>query len=401
MKVVHIAMTDGGGAGMGMMNQHRALLALGVDSRVLVAKKTSADDTVEEMRPNQNLWGGIAQKALRRAGITFNDYDRWHHLIYKARLRHRVPFSQPYSLYDVLRHPLVAAADVVNLHYVSEFVDLPSFFKGIGKPVVWTMRDENPGLGGFHYQSTKQQCGEAFAPIEEAFMQVKRAAIGRCRNLHLVSLTEVMRQFCRQVDFLSDKPNQTIHNAISPDDYAPVDKAEARRQLGLAADDVVLAFVSCHLVEERKGLAIVADALRLLRDDRIKLVCVGQGDTGINQPGIIPLGTVADRRRLSAVYSAADAFVNASSQESFGKTVVEALYCGTPVVSTPTGIAPEVVDLTNGSLCSERTPQAIAAAITAVLTSSYDGAAIRRKAVGQFAPEVVAKQYIDFYNSII
>ena len=406
MKVVHIAVSDGGGAGMGMMNQHHALLALGVDSRVVVARKTSSDPTVAEMRPNRNLWGsnrvaGFAQKALRRAGITFNDYDRWHHRIYKSRLRQSVQFSQPYSQYDVLRHPLVADADIVNLHYVSEFVDLPSFFAGVGKPVVWTMRDENPGLGGFHYQSIKQQYYQAFATIEDAFIGVKRAAIGSCRDLHLVSLSDEMRQFCQAVDFLSDKPNAKIYNAISPDDYQPVGKAEARRQLGLAADDVVLAFVSCNLGEERKGFQLVREAIRLLADERIKLLCVGRCDMQIDEANVITLGTVTDRKKLSAVYSAADAFVNASEQESFGKTVVEALYCGTPVVSTPTGIAPEIVDPSNGCLCGGRTPQAIATAIAEVLGSTHDAAAIRRKAVGQFAPEVVANQYIDLYNSII
>lgn len=405
MKVVHIAVSDGGGAGMGMMNQHHALLALGVDSRVVVARKTSSDPTVAEMRPNRNLWGGnrvagFVQKALRRAGITFNDYDRWHHRIYKSQRRQSVQFSQPCSQYDVLSHPLVADADIVNLHYVSEFVDLPSFFAGINKPVVWTMRDENPGLGGFHYQSIKQHYYQAFAPIEDAFVGVKRAAIGSCRNLHIVSLSDEMRQFCQGVDFLSDKPNVKIYNAISPDDYQPIGRAEARRQLGLAADDVVLAFVSCHLGEGRKGFQLVREAIRLLGDDRVKLLCVGRCDEAIEEPGIITLDTVADRRRLSAVYSAADAFVNASSQESFGKTVVEALYCGTPVVSTPTGIAPEIINQKNGRLCSERTPEAIAAAIAEVLASSYDAQAIRRDAVGKFAPDAVAKQYLNLYNSL-
>ena len=57
MKILHIALTDGGGAGMGLMNQHRALLQLGVDSRVLVAIKQGKDATVTEMRPNTKCVG--------------------------------------------------------------------------------------------------------------------------------------------------------------------------------------------------------------------------------------------------------------------------------------------------------------------------------------------------------
>ena len=81
---------------MELMNQHRALLQLGVDSRVLVAIKQGKDATVTEMCPNQNVWGSnkyvvILQKIARRMGLTLNQYDRTHRRIYNIKKEIAIP----------------------------------------------------------------------------------------------------------------------------------------------------------------------------------------------------------------------------------------------------------------------------------------------------------------------
>lgn len=414
MRVLHIALTDGGGAGMGMMNQHRALRDMGIDSRVLVAIKRGDDSTATEMRPNLNIWSNnrsvqILQRAACRLGISLNPYDRYHHLIYNVRRCHPAEFDNPCSQYDVLSHPLVGWADVVNLHYISGFIDIPTFFTGIDKPVVWTMRDENAGLGGFHYAEERRQLYNFYAQLEDSFLAIKRKAINSCRRLHIVSLSHVMQQFCNEVDFLATRPNTIIPNAICPDDYPRYERMEARKKLGLAADDIVVAFVCCALGEKRKGFSFALDAIRrlnrehsqLLQGKHIRLLCVGKNNIDINDKDVITLGIVADKQRMAIIYSAADLFLNVSSQESFGKTIVESLYTGTPVVSTPVGIAPDIVTIRNGWLCTERATQAIVEAIKVVLSNNYNHATIRKEATALFAPERVAGQYARLYSNVI
>lgn len=416
MNILHIALTDGGGAGMGMMNQHHALLRMGIDSRVLVAIKRGTDPTVVAMRPNLHIWGTsrgarLAQRVACRLGICLNAYDRCHHLIYKVRKRWPAEFDAPFSQYDVLRHPLVNDADIINLHYTSGMVDVPSFFSHVDKPVVWTMRDESPGLGGFHYTEDRQRLYRHYAALENSFLDIKRQAISQCPRLHIVSLSPVMRHFCQGIDYLASRPNTIIYNAISPRLYRPCQREEARQRLGLCPDDILIAFVCCALGEERKGFSIALDAVRLLEKRmkgktagrHVKLLCAGRNDTGIvSAPDVVMLGTQADPRQLSMAYAAADLFLNASSQESFGKTIVEALYSGTPVVSTPVGIAPAAITPHNGCLCAQRTPQAIAQAMATVLDSGhYDPTRIRQEAIEMFAPERVAAQYDTLYQSIL
>lgn len=407
MRVVHLALTDGGGAGMGMINQHRALLSMGIDSRVLVATKHSPDSTIVQMEPNHNSWGDsrymhIIERAACRLGLTFNDYDTYHHLIYNIRKHHNVAFDNPYSQYDVLQHPLVDEADIVNLHYVSEFVDIPSFFGGIKKPVVWTMRDESAGLGGFHYSQDKERYYQYYAKLEDNVADIKRKALAHCHTLHIVSLSQTMQRFCNTVDFLSQRPNTIIYNAIEPQDYMPQDRNTARRKYGIKDTEKVVLFVGYNLNEERKGLHVLLKAIGLLDNEHLRLVCVGHGT--VNAPksvNVVNIGAISNSQKISEVYSMADVFVNASSQESFGKTIVEALYCGTPVVTTRVGIAPEIITPRNGTLCDSRTPESLCKAIGNALDTTYDPESIRHNATQLFAPSNIAAKYVGLYNSYL
>ena len=406
MKILHIALSDGGGAGLGMMNLHRALLAQGVDSKVLVGVKTTDEATVVEAAPNQHVWPGgclgfFLQRVARRLGVCFTAYDRLLLQIYKMRSEHPVSFSSPITPYDLSVHPLVKEADVVNLHFASGFVDMESFFAKVKKPIVWTMRDENPGLGGFHYRASKEELGSHYAALEDEFLRIKRRALEGCERLHIVSLSPMMMDFCRSVDFLSGRPNVVIPNPISPDDYVLCDRAAARRERGLQDEKILVSFVCHSLGEPRKGFMRTWRGMRSLGDDRIKLLCVGKKTVPVDDPQVILLGTVADKRRLSLVYSASDVFVSPSEQESFGKTVVEALYCGTPVVSTPVGIAPEIIDKRNGVICEEGNSDEIVDGVLRVLDADYDREAIRQQAIERFSPQQVASQYVRLYESVM
>lgn len=406
MKVLHIAFSDDAGAGLGMMNQHLALLKAGVDSKVLVAQKESAFDTVYEMERNYSIWSTnrlifFLEKVARRFGICFNKYDKMHHRVYQARKKHLIPFSSPRSQYDVTRHPLFKEADVINLHFVSGFVDVESFFSKVDKPVIWTMRDENPGLGGFHYRLTKQKYYKYFADLEEEMMDIKRKAIVNSQQLHIVSLSREMQEFCRSVDFLSNIPNTIIYNAIPSDVYCLLNKEKARRQLDLSDEGLVLSFICNDLMEERKGFKLVLNAIDILHNERIKLLCVGNSREKIEHPNVIYLGYVDNPQELSVIYAASTAFITASNQESFGKTTVEAMFCGTPVVSMPVGIASEIIDDSNGILCSNRTPQEIAKAIQKLFATKYNATQIRNGVMNKFAPERVAEQYMKLYTSML
>jgi glycosyltransferase involved in cell wall biosynthesis len=95
-------------------------------------------------------------------------------------------------------------------------------------------------------------------------------------------------------------------------------------------------------------------------------------------------------------YWTADLFVLSSDYEGFGNVIVEALACGTPVVSTdcPSGPAEILEHGKYGSLVPVGDPDALAKAMEAALTAQCDAAILKQRA-SDFAPAIAAKRYLE------
>jgi glycosyltransferase involved in cell wall biosynthesis len=65
--------------------------------------------------------------------------------------------------------------------------------------------------------------------------------------------------------------------------------------------------------------------------------------------------------QIASIYASCDAFLWPSLREGFGLPILEAMACRTPVISTRTGIAPDIIeDGVNGYLVDPNDPHAIA-----------------------------------------
>ncbi|MEL7016659.1 MAG: glycosyltransferase family 4 protein [Pseudomonadota bacterium] len=73
---------------------------------------------------------------------------------------------------------------------------------------------------------------------------------------------------------------------------------------------------------------------------------------------------------IPGLYAMCDAWLVTSDHEGFGLPIIEAMACGTPVISTHAGISTEAVTAANGFLCADRTPEALATGVQTVLTKS-------------------------------
>lgn len=408
MKILHIATTDFGGAALGMLNLHKALLSLGIQSNILVSQKTTNLNSVVCMAPNHNLYHWSpnrivrkVQKIMRRRGKWLTEVEKWDNQIHKASVKHSdVCFTSPFSNYDLSKHPLVINADIIHLHWVGSFLDYPTFFSNVKKPIAWTLRDENPGLGGFHYTSDKNKLGIYYSHIDEAFLEAKRNAIRSCDNITLIALSDYMKSFCSTIDFLKNKNIVKIYNPIDGTQFNLIDRNIARDILNIQNNSLVISFVSVSLKDHRKGLAQLVSAIKLLNMP-VKLLCAGKNDFFSEKDSdVICFGPLENTQLLSLIYSASDMFITPTIQESFGKTTIEAMLCGTPVISTATGIAPEVIDEKSGITINNTDPQTIARAINILYKKKFDRTEIRSKAIQLFDPVSIAQQHINLYNSI-
>ena len=200
--------------------------------------------------------------------------------------------------------------------------------------------------------------------------------------------------------------------------FAPGDRAQARRAVGLGPDGPILLFVG--RIQPLKGAAVAVDTLAALEDfPAARLVLVG-GPSGPR--GEAHLAEVRDRARraqvadrvqfvdpqphelLSSFYRAADVCLVPSRSESFGLVALEAGACGTPVVASAVGgLTTLVDDQVTGVLVDSSSPADFARAVRSVLRRAGTDQPMARAAAARarhYTWEQAARQLRDTYQAL-
>ncbi|HZQ87321.1 MAG TPA: glycosyltransferase [Acidimicrobiales bacterium] len=200
-----------------------------------------------------------------------------------------------------------------------------------------------------------------------------------CSDALLASCTVEAAQL---VDLYGANPGriEIVAPAVDHAFFAPGNRAQARRALGLPGDAPMLLFVG--RIQPLKGLDVAVRALASAGRDAFLTVVGGpsgpEGDAELDRVHklVADLG-LADRVRfvppqrhelLSTFYRAADVCVVPSRSESFGLVALEAAACGTPVVASAVGGLRTLVDHgRTGFLVEGRDPEAFAAHVARIL----------------------------------
>ena len=97
----------------------------------------------------------------------------------------------------------------------------------------------------------------------------------------------------------------------------------------------------------------------------------------------------------------ADYFINASYEEAFAQTPLEAMACGTPVISTPCSGASDLIRPFNGIVCEEYDSSSLKDGIIKALSMNFDSDKIRQYIIENFDYSIIAMEYIKLYNRIL
>lgn len=179
---------------------------------------------------------------------------------------------------------------------------------------------------------------------------------------------------------------RAIPNGCDASIFHPADRAEARQALDLPADAEVVTYVG-RLVPEKglRELLVAAGELRSTRP-RLQLVLVGEGPMHAElaaqaAAGDLPVRFAGTRppAEVARWMCASDLVTLPSYSEGHPNVLVEALACGRPVVATPVGGIPEVVDAASGVLVPARDPAALADGLRQALERDWDEAALARR----------------------
>jgi len=164
----------------------------------------------------------------------------------------------------------------------------------------------------------------------------------------------------------------------------------------------------------QKGVELLLQALAMLPPD-IALDVVGDGEERAPLEALARSLDLSERVRwhgakpaneLAPFYRRAAALVMPSVEEGLGLVAVEALLCETPVVAFASGGVVDVIsDGETGVLVQDRTPAALAQAITGLLASPGVGVALAKRGAERardiFSPAHVARRYADIYREAI
>lgn len=389
MKVLHICTADEGGAGLCCLRIHQALLKEGVDSKVLMlrTKHTAMAGVYQYTKGHiiDFLWRGI-NKILRLCHLELDDYNR----VINLTKRTKIFATLPTSPIDVSHHPLVKEADLIHLHWVDNFVDYPSFFRNVDKPIVWTLHDEGMFSGVFHFTDGRK----LNEPLDEKYLKVKLRAVHQIKNLGIVFLSKMMRDKFSDNEMVKGRPNTIINNPVDCDLFEPVEKSKARDIMKIPQDAIVFSFVAGKIADPWKGLSVLSKTLQKMKIPNALIMAVGGEQEYSELPLVHPVGSVRGPRNMSIAYSCADYFVMPSRKEAFAQTPIESMACGVPAIVFPVSGTDELITPQNGVRADDFTEESLEQAIKAAMTTPYDSKAIRQDMITRFSPNVIAKNIL-------
>lgn len=323
----------------------------------------------------------------------------------------------PLGTLQLLRSLDQIQPDIIHLHNLHNWtVNLPMLFhyiKSRNMGVIWTLHDCWAFTGKCpHFTMTgcsKWETGcfdcpqvsgypQSFIDQTKLMWKLKKSWFTGINRMTIVTPSQWLAGLVEQ-SFLKEYPVKVIHNGINLDVFRPT-ASDFRARYGIAQDKRVLLGVAFDW-GARKGLDVFIELAKRLDSD-YQIVLVGT-DSSVDEqlpPEIISIHKTMNQTELAEIYTAADLFVNPTREENYPTVNMEALACGTPVLTFHTGGSPEIIDDTCGSVVVCNDMDAFEREIRRICTEhSFTEVACLKKAKS-FSVKDRYEEYVELYEQI-
>ena len=322
---------------------------------------------------------------------------------------------------QLIRHLRAIDPDIVHIHnvhgYFLHYPTLCRFLAERGKPVVWTTHDCWLFTGHcYHYAAAgcdRWQSGCHHCPQKKDFpasygfdrsgknYRDKREAFTGIPSLTLVAVSQWMRGELSR-SFLKDIPCRVIHNGIDLDTFRPRPEVDVRSPYSIDKPVFYLAVASIWLPE--KGLADLAGlAGRLQADEQLVLVGRMTPQQKATLPdNVVIVARTSNAQALSALYTAATALINPTWQDNYPTVNLEAIACGTPVVTYNTGGSVESITPETGFVVAQGDVDGITRCLRQIRQKGKEAYSdvCRQYALQNFDKRDRFNDYIHLYESL-
>ena len=419
MKIAQFSSFDRGGAAKACIRLHLDLLKQGFSSDIIFKESYSIIPSATKFR-NIKLLNKIKLYLLDNLTINNLSFDFISQKKYIKTIRPKglEHYSFLNSDFDLTLSKKYLDADIINFHWVSDFLDWESFFKQNKKPLVWTLHDQNPFLGGEHYVQKYNGLDKMGYPIprnyskkeidfEKKLINQKINILKNVKNLHIVCPSLWILNSSKNSEIFSRFPHYYIPNGFPCEIFKPLDKIMCKIFFGIPEGTNVILFVSDNIKNSRKGYAFLQKAINELENkilNNTRLCVIGDSQEFITDKNIVYLGSIFDERLMAVAYSMADVYILPSLEDNLPNTMVESILCGTPVIAfNVCGISDIIKDGENGFLCSSISVRALKSSIERFLNnpSFFNNYQIALNAKIKFDSSLQSSAYVNLYKSLL
>lgn len=348
--------------------------------------------------------------------MTSNIFEKYWHTVF-SKYTGRIGFSSCIATLRLLKKINKFKPDILHLHNLHGwFINLPMLFKYIKKhniKVVWTLHDcwsftgccpHFDMIGCSKWQTGCFDCPQykdypqSYIDNSEFMYSHKKEWFTGIKDMTIVTPSVWLKDLVKK-SFLKDYPAVVINNGIDLDVFKPTD-SDFRDKYNLKDKKIILG-VSLGW-DEKKGLDVFVELAKRLGDEyKIVLVGTDEKTDQVLPEEIISIHSTDSGEELAEIYSAADLFVNPTREENYPTVNMEALACGTPVLTFNTGGSPEIVGEFCGSIVEKNDIDGLEKEIIRICNETpYSGEACIDRAKN-FDVDERFKEYIDLYRGIL
>lgn len=309
------------------------------------------------------------------------------------------------------------APDITHLHWANHGMLSVRDIAHLRGPLVWTLHDSWVFTGGCHSPQEctryQQQCGlcpELHSQQERDLSRrgwQRKQATWRDLSFTVITPSRWLAAAAASSSLMAGQRILVIPNAVDTATFKPGDRAAARHALGLPANAPVFLFGAHGAASDwNKGLDLWQATLPVVARRHPEAIALVAGLPGGTLPGL-PLPTrelgILNPTQLAQAMLAADATLIPSRMENLPNMVAESLACGTPVAAFAVGGIPEMIENGNtGFLAHPHEPESLAQALGQLLVQGVGmRAACITAAQRRYAPDLVARQHIELYQSLL
>lgn len=305
--------------------------------------------------------------------------------------------------------------DIIHLHNIHDhYLNYRILFEYLNQTnikVVWTFHDCWAFTGhcmhfvtktctrwktGCYDCPMKGEYPKSFMDCSERNWKLKKNLFAGNKNLTIVGCSNWIAGFVRE-SFLKDKRIEVLHNGCDIDVFSPQPRTGSDKFRIIAVSNVWY----CN-----KGEDDIYKLRQMLPKQEYDIIMVGLSVEQVrNLPnGIIGIQRTQNVQELAQLYSDANVLINPTYEDNFPTVNIEALACGTPVITYRTGGSPEAVDKLTGAVIEQGDLNTLCEKIKEFNLLDFKQVHTedcRMRAVEKFDKNKCFEKYISLYKQIL